>query len=79
LEAPGPTAVAHAHQALAPRFRGPRSRLTLGLGNALPDFAYELPRFFRHGPLVCVEWILTGTHEGPLPGPGGRIEPTGRR
>jgi len=38
-----------------------------------------LPRVFRPGPLVCVEWILTGTHEGPLPGPGGRIEPTGRR
>ncbi|MGB8224843.1 MAG: ester cyclase [Polyangiales bacterium] len=49
-----------------------------GLGTVFPDFHYEVTHMFSSGPNVCVEWTLTGTHRGPLPGPGGRIEPTGR-
>ena len=50
-----------------------------GLGNVFPDFRYDITRVFGDGGLVCVEWTLTGTQQGPLPAPGGRIEPTGRQ
>jgi steroid delta-isomerase-like uncharacterized protein len=49
-----------------------------GLGKVFPDFRYDITRIFAQGDLVCAEWILTGTQLGPLPGPGGRIEPTGK-
>ena len=49
-----------------------------GLGRVLPDFRYDITRLFGQDDRVCAEWTLTGTHQGPLPAPGGKIEPTGR-
>lgn len=49
-----------------------------GLGKVFPDFRYDITRMFAQDDLICVEWTLTGTQSGPLPGPGGRIEPTGK-
>lgn len=49
-----------------------------GLGKVFPDFKYEITRIFADDDLVCAEWILTGTHQGPVPAPGGRIEPEGK-
>jgi steroid delta-isomerase-like uncharacterized protein len=49
-----------------------------GLGKVFPDFRYEITRIFAQDDLVCAEWTLAGTHQGPLPTPGGRVEPTGR-
>lgn len=46
-----------------------------GFGNVFPDFRYHVTRIFAQDDHVCAEWTLTGTHRGPLPGPGGRIEP----
>lgn len=44
-----------------------------------PDFHFELERAFGHAGWLCVQGILTGTHEGPIRGPGGEILPaTGR-
>jgi steroid delta-isomerase-like uncharacterized protein len=50
-----------------------------GLGKVFPDFRYEITRMFAQDDLVCAEWTLAGTQTGPLPGPGGRIEPTGKK
>jgi len=49
-----------------------------GLGRAFPDFQFEITRIFAQGDLVCAEWSLTGTQNGPFPAPGGRSEPTGK-
>jgi len=49
-----------------------------GLGKVFPDFRYEISRMFSMDDMVCAEWTLTGTQTGPLPGPGGRIEPNGK-
>ena len=49
-----------------------------GLGKVFPDFRYDISRIFAHDDLVCAEWVLTGTHQGAIPGPGGKIEPTGK-
>ena len=49
-----------------------------GLGGVFPDFRYDLTRLFANGDLVCAEWVLAATHRGPLPGPGGKAEATGR-
>jgi steroid delta-isomerase-like uncharacterized protein len=49
-----------------------------GLGKVFPDFFYEITRIFAHNDLVSAEWSLTGTHQGALPAPGGKIEPTGK-
>lgn len=44
-----------------------------------PDFHFELDRAFGQGEWLCVQGVLTGTHEGPLEGPGGETTPaTGR-
>jgi predicted ester cyclase len=44
-----------------------------------PDFRFELERAFGQGDWLCVQGTLTGTHEGPLEGPGGEtIPPTGK-
>jgi steroid delta-isomerase-like uncharacterized protein len=50
-----------------------------GLGKVLPDFNYEVVRIFSQDDLVCAEWQLTGTHQGALPAPGGKVEPTGKK
>jgi steroid delta-isomerase-like uncharacterized protein len=44
-----------------------------------PDFRFELERAFGHREWLCLQGILTGTHDGPIEGPGGEtIPPTGR-
>ncbi|MFQ5986202.1 MAG: ester cyclase [Thermoplasmata archaeon] len=43
--------------------------------NAFPDANIEDLRTFGQGDLVVAEFIGTGTHNGPLPGPGGQTIP----
>jgi steroid delta-isomerase-like uncharacterized protein len=46
---------------------------------AFPDFAVESVTVIGQGDVVANEWRGRGTHEGPLPRPGGgRHEPTRR-
>ena len=42
---------------------------------AFPDLHIETVRSFGQGDWVCVEWVVTGTHTGPLMGPGGETIP----
>lgn len=49
-----------------------------GLGKVFPNFRYEVTRIFAQDELVCAEWSLTGTQQGPVPAPGGRVEPEGK-
>ena len=42
-----------------------------GYYTAFPDLHFETVRSFGQGDWVCVEWVATGTHSGPLMGPGG--------
>ena len=42
---------------------------------AFPDSHFEEVRTFGQGDWVCAETIFTGTHKGPLPGPGGETIP----
>ncbi len=50
------------------------------LAVGFPDFRFEEVDIFGHGERVCAEWILVGTHKGPLSGPGGKmIPPTNRQ
>ncbi len=46
-----------------------------GLEKAFPDIHIEKVRTIGQGDWVCAEFISTGTHEGPLPGPGGQTIP----
>ncbi len=46
-----------------------------GFGNAFPDLHIEKERAFGQGDWVSVELTITGTHKGPLPGPGGETIP----
>ena len=46
-----------------------------GFVNAFPDLRVERERSFGQGDWVCVEYTVTGTHKGPLPGPGGEMIP----
>ena len=40
-----------------------------------PDFHFEILRSFGQENWVCVEGNFTGTHTGPMEGPGGEIQP----
>ena len=42
---------------------------------AFPDLRFEEVRTFGQGDWVCAEWVATGTHTGPLMGPGGETIP----
>ncbi len=42
-----------------------------GLLSAFPDFSMKLERKFGQGDWVCAEFLMTGTHKGPLRGPNG--------
>ena len=46
-----------------------------GYATAFPDLRVETVRSFGQGDWVCVEWVVTGTHTGPLMGPGGETIP----
>jgi ketosteroid isomerase-like protein len=43
-----------------------------------PDLSHEVVDAVESGDTVAVELKVTGTHTGPLRGPGGEIPPTGR-
>ncbi len=46
---------------------------------AFPDIRVEVVRTFGQGDWVCQEAVATGTHTGPLKGPGGEtIPPTNK-
>lgn len=42
---------------------------------AFPDLRTERVRAFGQGDWVCAEYRLSGTHTGPMPGPGGQTIP----
>jgi predicted ester cyclase len=42
---------------------------------AIPDFKYELKSRFAAGRWAVIEWVMSGTHKGDLPG----IPATGKR
>ena len=46
-----------------------------GFVNAFPDLRAETVRSFGQGDWVCVEYNVSGTHKGPLAGPGGEAIP----
>lgn len=46
-----------------------------GLVNAFPDGQIEKVRAFGQGDWTIAELAFTGTHTGPLPGPGGEAIP----
>ena len=49
------------------------------LWRAFPDMAMEMKRIFGEGEWLCTEYVVTGTHTGPMKGPDGReIPPTGK-
>jgi steroid delta-isomerase-like uncharacterized protein len=63
---PGPT-----------RGREARLQFVQGIMDSFPDGVVEVQRYFGKGDWACVEWLFTGTHTGPMPGPGGtEIPPT---
>jgi|SRR5689334_17408150 steroid delta-isomerase-like uncharacterized protein len=45
---------------------------------AAPDSRLEARSTWESGGTVIVEGVYTGTHTGPLAGPGGVVPPTGR-
>jgi steroid delta-isomerase-like uncharacterized protein len=49
-----------------------------GWAAAFPDSSLEITNMIGNGDDVVAEFTATGTHSGPLVGPGGAIPPTGR-
>jgi steroid delta-isomerase-like uncharacterized protein len=45
---------------------------------AFPDMHTEIVRTVEANGNLAVEYVLTGTHQGPLVTPGGHIPPTGK-
>jgi predicted ester cyclase len=51
-----------------------------GMLSVFPDTYMKKIRAFGHNDLICLEMVVSGTHKGPLPGPGGTmIPPTNRK
>ncbi len=46
-----------------------------GFVNGFPDMSVKRERLFAHGEWVCGEYAISGTHTGPVPGPGGQEIP----
>ena len=42
-----------------------------GIIDSFPDGQVEIQRHFGQGDWACIEVLFTGTHTGPMPGPGG--------
>jgi len=53
--------------------------LVRGFLTAFPDLHLRKERSFGQGDWVCVESTFTGTHKGPLQGPGGQMVPATNR
>src|SRR5437762_9643977 len=50
-----------------------------GFLKAFPDGHMDATSLMTSGDTMAMEWTFTGTHKGPFIGPGGTIEPTGKR
>ncbi len=46
-----------------------------GFVTAFPDLHARKERSFGQDDWVCAEFTITGTHKGPMPGPGGQMIP----
>ena len=46
---------------------------------AIPDIQFELTNTVAEGNQILVEGVGSGTHQGPMEGPSGTIEPTQKR
>jgi steroid delta-isomerase-like uncharacterized protein len=61
------------------RGRHTRIQFVQGIVDSFPDGVVEVQRCFGKGDWACVEVLFTGTHTGPMPGPGGtEIPPTNK-
>lgn len=59
--------------------RDTRIQFVQGIVNSFPDGVVKVQRSFGSGDWACIEVLFTGTHTGPMPGPGGtEIPPTGK-
>jgi len=50
-----------------------------GFLKAFPDIHMQATHIGVAGNVVAMEWMVTGTHTGPLVGPAGTIPPTNRK
>jgi predicted ester cyclase len=51
-----------------------------GIFDAFPDVEMKTDKLFGHDEWVFASFTFTGTHKGPLPGPGGKtIPPTNKK
>lgn len=59
--------------------REARIQFVQGIMRSFPDGVVEIQRHFGRGDWACLEVLFTGTHAGPMPGPGGtEIPPTNK-
>jgi ketosteroid isomerase-like protein len=59
--------------------RDARVAFVQGIVDSFPDGVVEVQRYFGKGDWACVEVLFSGTHTGPMPGPGGtEIPPTNK-
>ena len=49
-----------------------------GFKRAMPDARAVISRMYEAGDTIIVEGRLLGTHTGPMAGPDGEVEPSGR-
>jgi len=61
------------------RGRKALEEFTQTMMRAFPDLRGESANVFGSGDHIAIEFVMRGTHEGPLAGPQGEIPPTGRR
>jgi steroid delta-isomerase-like uncharacterized protein len=57
------------------RGRAALRELVKGYRTAFPDSRFKKERSFGRDDWVCREYTITGSHTGPLTGPGGREAP----
>lgn len=59
--------------------RAARLEFVEGIVDSFADGVVEVQRYFGQGDWACLEVLFTGTHTGPMPGPGGtEIPPTNK-
>jgi steroid delta-isomerase-like uncharacterized protein len=75
--------LAEDYTAFYPSFRQGADRETTKAHNArmmaaMPDAHFDIQRTFADGDTVAYQWVVTGTHTGPLALPTGTVPATGR-
>ena len=66
--------------AAAPQTEEESQAYNQGFLDAFPDLHFEIRHRIAQGDFVVINWVGTGTHNGPLRTPtGATIPPTGRR